>query len=86
MRSGLVVIGSNTGGTVELIQDNVTGLLYQQGDPIDLADKIQEVYDSPNYAEKLAKSGYEYVQTHYTAQENVKRVYDVLKEVVGGGI
>ena len=86
MRSGLVVIGSNTGGTVELIQDNVTGLLYQQGDPIDLADKIQEVYDSPSYAEKLAKSGYEYVQTHYTAQENVKRVYDVLKEVVGGGI
>lgn len=32
MCSGLVLIGSNTGGTLELIKDRETGLLYQQGD------------------------------------------------------
>lgn len=84
MRSGLLVIGSNTGGTVELIQDGVTGLLYEQGNQRDLADKIQKVYDSPSYAEKIARAGYEYVQTHYTAEENVKKVYQIMKSVVRG--
>jgi len=82
MRSGLVVIGSDTGGTVELIDDGKTGLLYQQGNPIDLADKIQKVYDNREYAEKLARVGYEYTQMHYTAEDNVKRVYEAISEVV----
>lgn len=82
MRSGLLLIGSNTGGTVELIQDGVTGLLYEQGNPKDLADKIQKVYSDHKYAEKLAKAGYEYTQCHYTAKENVNNVYNVIKETV----
>lgn len=84
MRSGLVLIGSNTGGTVELINDGVTGLLYEQGNEADLARKIRKVYDSPELAEKLARAGYEYTQVHYTAEENVKRVYEVMCDVAGG--
>lgn len=82
MRSGLVVIGSNTGGTVELIEDGVTGLLYQQGNPIDLADKIQAVYDDRELAHRLAYAGYQYTQTHYTAQSNVQQLYNVMREVI----
>lgn len=83
MRSGLVLIGSNTGGTLELIKDRKTGLLYQQGDEKDLADKIQEVYQNPAFAEEISRAGYEYTQTHYTAEKNVQSVYTVMKETVG---
>jgi glycosyltransferase involved in cell wall biosynthesis len=85
MRSGLVLIGSNTGGTVELIEDGINGLLYQQGNETDLAEKILKVYNSPEYAEQLARAGYEYTQTHYTAEENVRRVYDVISIVTKKG-
>lgn len=82
MRSGLVVIGSNTGGTVELIENGVTGLLYKQGNPIDLADKIQAVYDDRTLAYRLAYAGYQFTQTHYTAQSNVQQVYNVMRDVI----
>lgn len=82
MRSGLVLIGSNTGGTVEIIEDGVTGLLYQQGNAEDLAEKIQMVYENPKLRERLARAGYEYTQTHYTPDANVRSVYQVMKEVM----
>lgn len=44
-----VVIVSNSGGNLELVEDNYTGLLYEAGNPKDLAQKILEVIkDKPN--------------------------------------
>lgn len=43
MRSGLLVIGANTGATPEIITNMKTGLLYTHGDARDLADKIEWV-------------------------------------------
>lgn len=40
MMSGCLVIGANSGGTMELVSDNETGLLYTSGDYSDLAAKI----------------------------------------------
>ncbi len=41
MLSELLVIGANSGGTKELIGNNQRGLLYQQGNSDDLAEKIE---------------------------------------------
>ena len=82
MRSGLAIIGSNTGGTVEIIENGKTGLLYQQGNPEDLADKIEKVYLDREYMKMLAKQGYEYSQNHFTAEQNVSEIWKVIQEVV----
>lgn len=82
MRSGLVVIGSNTGGTPEIITDKETGLLYKQGDYIDLAEKIRKVYDDEGYAKALADKAYEFSTTHFTPEINIKEIERVLKEAV----
>lgn len=39
MAAGLPIIGYNEGGTTELIEDNITGLLYEKGS-LDLAEKM----------------------------------------------
>ncbi|CDE81775.1 glycosyltransferase [Ruminococcus sp. CAG:353] len=83
MRSGLAVIGSNTGGTKEIIDDGNTGLLYQQGNPIDLANNIEKLYLDRNYMDQLAKNGYIYSQTHFTAEQNANQIWSVIKEVLG---
>lgn len=86
MRSGLVVIGSNTGGTPEIITDKETGLLYQQGGFRDLAEKIKKVYEDEGYAKSLADKAYEFSTTHFTPETNVREIEKVLKEAFEDGI
>lgn len=46
MMSGKIVIGSNSGGTLELIgKSEERGYLYTYGNPIELADKIQYILE-----------------------------------------
>ena len=79
MRSGLVVIGSNTGGTPEIITDKETGLLYRQGNVNDLAEKIKKVYEDVEYAKSLADKAYEFSRTHFTPETNVREIEQTLR-------
>lgn len=46
MMSGKIVIGSNSGGTLELIgKSEERGYLYTYGNPIELADKVQYILE-----------------------------------------
>ena len=80
MRMGLIVIGSNTGGTVEIIQNGVTGLLYEQGDFLDLANKIEQVYSDSEFAMRIATKGREYSMNHFLPEENVEKINNLLIE------
>ncbi len=82
MRSGLLVIGANTGGTLEIISDGDTGILYQQGDEQDLADKILEVFRNPETRMRIAQNGYNFAQNNFTPLKNIESVYDTLRMVV----
>lgn len=48
MFSKLLVIGSNSGGTAELINNMQNGLLFNPGDSNDLAKKMMMVINNPN--------------------------------------
>lgn len=78
MRSGLVVVGANTGATVEIVTDKQTGYIYEQGDPHDLAEKIKYIYQHKEEAKQVAFRGYQEVKNKYTAEDNVKQIYEVL--------
>ena len=80
MHSGLVVIGSNKGGTLDIIQDNVNGLLYEQGNADDLARKIKRVIEDEALAARLAASGREFTKTHFTVEQNVGAINQLLEE------
>lgn len=43
MASGTPVIGSNTGGITEFVENNKTGYLFEIDNPVDLAEKIELV-------------------------------------------
>jgi len=51
------VIGTNSGGIPELIEDGNTGLLYSPGDYLKLADQIEKLLDDPAFRERLAVQG-----------------------------
>lgn len=82
MRSGLLVIGANTGGTVEIISDGETGLLYEQGNAESLANKIAFAYDHREETKQIVAQGYSYAQKNFTPDDNVKKIFDTMNEVI----
>ena len=54
MASGCAAIGSNVGGTPELISPGESGLLFECGSEDDLAAKIEELIEDEEYRKKLA--------------------------------
>lgn len=52
---GTPVIGSNIGGTPELIVQNETGLIFESGNKEDLKQAIQSLYNNPNVAASMSE-------------------------------
>jgi glycosyltransferase involved in cell wall biosynthesis len=66
MMLGKVVIGTNKGGTKEIITDGVTGLIYRVGDYTQLSDQIEKLIVDNNLSSKLAFNGKQYALSSFT--------------------
>lgn len=73
MLNGLPLIGANTGGTAELIEDNINGLIYNWGDIEMLYEKILYVYTDYNAALKRAEQAYSFAQ-RFTKGRSAKEI------------
>lgn len=76
----LPVLGSDCGGTPEIVIDGVTGLLHPSGkfgQPI-LAGNIRHLVKNPKEAEALGEAGFQRVVSHFTAT----RFYHDLAETI----
>ena len=82
MMSGCLVIGANTAGTKELIQDGVTGYLYQQGDPADLCHVIQKAIRDPARSQQIASAGRQYMFENMSAETNADNIYKLYQELL----
>ena len=56
MSHGLPVIASRIGGLPEVVEDGVTGLLFEPGDVDDLVGKIRLLWDSPELCRRMGRS------------------------------
>lgn len=77
MMSGLAVIGTNSGGTVELIDNNKNGLLFEQDNALDLADKIEYLYNNRNEIKRLGKKAYSYSKDKFLIDRCAKEIYSL---------
>lgn len=82
MLCGCLMIASNTGGSLDIIDDGKTGLLYQQGSAVSLADRIQWAVKHIEEARNIAACGRDYARDHFSAEENAKNVYSIYKKIV----
>ena len=71
MAAGLVVIGTTTGGTGEILREGETGLTFAAGDAERLAAQISRVVDDPALRERLREAGRRTVRRHYTLERMV---------------
>src|SRR5581483_3678149 len=77
MLHGKPVVGSNKGGTAEIIEDNKTGLLYTAGDSQALAEKIAYLLDHPESCTAIGQAAQQ-AAGDYTAENYGYKLYDLL--------
>lgn len=82
MMSGCLLIGADAGGTKELVENEVTGLLYPSGDVDALKERIKYAFDHKLQMRGIAEQGKKRMLETMTAQSNADQVYKVYKSVL----
>lgn len=74
---GLPVIASRLGAFPSLIEDGVTGLLFEPGNARDLADKLRWCRDHPEAVTRMGVAARAEYLRRYTAQSNYEQMLDI---------
>ena len=85
MMGGCLVIGANTAGTADLIDDGVTGYLFENGDAEALAARIEFALANREQARAVARAGQAHMLQNMTAEANAAKVNALYAEVLRGG-
>lgn len=81
MASGLVVVATTAGGSGEIVEDGVNGLLFAPGDADALALMIQTLQADPALRRRLAEAGRNTVLQGYTVERMLEEIEDFLEEI-----
>lgn len=79
MRCNVCVLASNSGGPLEIIEDNVSGLLFETMSSDDLSEKLKLIYEDKDLREKLALTGKEKADKEYDSQTQFARIIEILE-------
>jgi glycosyltransferase involved in cell wall biosynthesis/mannose-6-phosphate isomerase-like protein (cupin superfamily) len=75
------VIGTNTGGTPELIKEKFNGLLYTPKNFMELAEKIEYFINNVDKIVEFGENGYKFAKNKFTKKEYGGRVYRLLNNL-----
>ena len=78
MAAGKPVVASRLGGLPATVADGATGLLFEPGDPADLARKLATLLDDPELRRRLGEAGLKRFEEHYAWEMIVERHYKPL--------
>lgn len=79
MLHGMPVIGRNSGGTPEIIKDQVTGYLYDETEG--LVKAMKRLMQHPEEIGKLGKAGAERAKECFSEERNAEEIADLICEV-----
>jgi glycosyltransferase involved in cell wall biosynthesis len=82
MLSGLVVVGTTTGGTKEILEHGVNGLTFEPEDARGLARQIGRLAADADLRRQLAEAGRQTVLERFTLTRMVDEIEDYLLRIV----
>lgn len=83
MASGLVVVGTATGGASEILADEETALVFEPGDAAGLADRIERLARHLPLRQRLAECGRERAVDRFDIQRMTSEIEGFLEQVAG---
>jgi len=84
MAMGKPVIGTDNGGTPEIVVDGETGLLFPYGDARALADRISWLLERPEEISRMGQAGRRRIEAHFTIEQYVEKTQRVYLELLEG--
>ena len=76
------LVATNVGGTPEVVQEGVTGLLIKPGDSSEMAKCIMELLNNKGLAEQYGNAGRKRVEAMFTIERNIKETENVYLELL----
>ena len=74
---GKPVVASRIGAIAEMVKEGETGLLFEPGQPADLAQKIRQLIERPERASELGRAARAHFEHHFTADTNYRQLMDI---------
>ena len=82
MIRGRAVICSRIGGLPEIVEDGVTGLLFEPGKVEDLSEKIRYLWDRPALCQQMGRAGREKAVREYSPKKYYERLIAIYKKAI----
>jgi glycosyltransferase involved in cell wall biosynthesis len=82
MQVGTAVIGSNSGGVVEIIDDEKTGMLFDVGSYESLACRIEKLKDDKKLLKNIAKEGQAKAHERFSNELQFERLGEILGRLI----
>lgn len=79
---GLPVIASRLGAMAELVADGETGLLFEPGDPQDLADKMTWALAHPDAMAEMGRKARAHYEAEFTAERNYGQLMAIYADAI----
>lgn len=79
---GLPVIASRIGALAELVEDRVTGLLFEPGDPASLADAMRWALEHPAEIAAMGKAARAHYEANFTAERNYQQLLAIYEGAI----
>lgn len=83
MAMGVPVVGTAVGGTVEQIEDGVSGILVRPGDPESMASAIARLLSSPNLRKRFGAAARERFVRHFEFEPFYQKMLLLYQSLAG---
>lgn len=83
MAQGVVPVVTDAGGSAELIEANVSGLIVPPGDPTALADAFSRLLADDALRERMGMAAIQRIQGHFNVDATVAQTLAVYREILG---
>jgi len=79
------VIGANLGSVPELLEDGITGLLFEPRNEKKLAEKIKYLYENPEEVKKMGQNARLKVEENYSAEKYYPKLIQIYQDLLKRG-
>ena len=84
MAAGLPVVATDVGGTSELIERGVSGIVIPPADPEVLASSVLQLLDNPEYARGLGAAAPERIRRHFPEKTMAEAEDRLIRQTLNG--
>lgn len=82
MRAGVAVVASDRGGMPEMIEHGISGLLFESGNSLHLADQLRLLHDDPAQRAALATAGRDRADRLFSLERQLPKLAAIFEDLV----